>query len=421
MIGGMTNEHLTGDGAGGGREDVVESLNSTGARDFGRDRDRDGGKGWLKLKKTRRWLAPWKDSRTTPVLYHTISRVVDRRLALERDEKEHFRKLMRMQEQFTGCRVLSYCVMGNHFHLLLEVPPRPEAGLSPESLDRALFAQRLAGIYKPGVVAEIFQLMDEALKATDGSEASRLRVTKEIAGPYLLRMHDLSEFMKGLLQRFTRWFNRRHERTGTLWEDRFKSVIVENGTPARAVAAYIDLNPVRAGICSDPANYRWSGYGEAVGAGGGTVGGRTARGGLVRALLCSTGAEADPSRWQEVSGRYRLLLKQAITRKGGKADTAVRQGNEAGAVSSPEMAEFDHLKPGFVVEMGFAGMLMHRVRYFSDGVVIGGKECVELYFEKARERFGPRRKSGARKPRGTASEAAGVLWSIRDLRKDTEG
>jgi REP element-mobilizing transposase RayT len=369
---------------------------------------------------SKRWLAPWKDSRTRPVLYHTISRVVDRRLAFERDEKERFRKLMRMQEQFTGCRVLAYCVMGNHFHLLLEVPPRPETGLTAETLDRALFAHRLAGIYKSGEVAEILHLLDESLKHTDGSAASRLRVTEEIAGPYLIRMHELSEFMKGLLQRFTRWFNRQHKRTGTLWEDRFKSVIVESGTPARAVAAYIDLNPVRAGICKDPADYRWSGYGEAVGAGGSTVGGRAARGGLVRALLCATGADADATRWKEVSGRYRLLLKQAIERSGGKSGVPVRHGDETGAVSSPQMADFDHLKPGeddFKVEMNFAGMLMKRMRYFTDGAVIGGKACVEECFEKSRERFGPKRKSGARKLRGNAAAASGTIWSLRDLQK----
>ena len=369
---------------------------------------------------TRRWLAPWKDSRTTPVLYHVISRVVDRKLVFHREEKEHFRKLMRMVERFSGCRVLAYCVMGNHFHLLLEVPPRPETGLCAATLDRALFGERLAGIYRPGVVAEILKNLDTALAATDGSEASRLRVTEEIAGPYLIRMHDLSEFMKCLLQRFTRWFNRQHGRVGTLWEDRFKSVIVENGIPARTVAAYIDLNPVRAGMKSDPADYRWSSYGEAVGAGGRSVAGKAARGGLVRALLCSSGIGDEPERWAEVSGRYRLLLRQAMERKGRKL--AVRQGNEVGAAAGPAVAEFDDPqaeKTGFAAEMNFAGMLMRRVRYFSDGAVIGSRECVERCFESARDRFGPKRKTGARRMRGAAADATGVIWSARDLRKES--
>ena len=50
------------------------------------------------------------------------------------------------------------------------------------------------------------------------------------------------------LQRFTQWFNGTHKRTGTLWEDRFKSVIVEDGIAAKTMAAYIDLNPMRAGM-----------------------------------------------------------------------------------------------------------------------------------------------------------------------------
>ena len=368
-------------------------------------------------KGARRWLAPWKDSRTTPVLYHAISRVVDRRLVFQREEKEHFRKLMRKLEVFSGCRVLAYCVMGNHFHLLLEVPPRPESGLDADTLDQALFAKRLSGIYKPGEVAEVMMLLKKAIEATDGSEASRTRVTEEIAGPYLLRMHDLSEFMNGLLKRFTRWFNRQHQRTGTLWEDRFKSVIVEGGTPARAVAAYIDLNPVRAGLASEPADYRWSSYGEAVGAGGRSAAGKAARSGLVRALLCGEGAMNDASRWQEISGRYRLLLKQAIERKGGGSKASVRRGDEAGAVTSPAMASFgagDTVNEGFTTEMGFAGMLMKRVRYFSAGAVIGSKDCVELCFEQARERFGRKRKKGAKRIRGSAKEAAGVIWCARD-------
>ena len=47
--------------------------------------------------------------------------------------------------------------------------------------------------------------------------------------------------MKGLLQRYTQWHNRAHSRTGRLWEDRFKSVIVEDGVAAKTMAGYIDL------------------------------------------------------------------------------------------------------------------------------------------------------------------------------------
>lgn len=200
------------------------------------------------------------------------------------------------------------------------------------------------------------------------------------------------------------------------------SVIVESGVPARTVAAYIDLNPVRAGIECDPADYRWSGYGEAVGAGGSSAAGRAARAGLVRALLCSSGVEADADLWREVSGRYRSLLKQALERKGARPVT-VRQGNEIGAPAGPAVAEFDHpsnSKPDFSTEMGFAEILMKRIRYFSAGAVIGSQACVEQCFADARGRFGQRRKTGARRPRGAAAAAAGVIWTARDLWKNVE-
>ena len=62
-------------------------------------------------------------------------------------------------------------------------------------------------------------------------------------------------------------------------------------------------------------------------------------------------------------------------------------------------------------------MLRCRLRYFTDGAVIGSRAFVDEVFQNARERFGPKRKDGARKLRGTASAAAG-LWSARDLRKE---
>src|SRR5262245_1223977 len=78
-------------------------------------------------------------------------------------------------------------------------------------------------------------------------------------------MWAVSAVMKLLKQRFTQWYNGRTDRKGTLWEDRFKSVLVDGaGEGLTAMAAYIDLNPVRAGLVKDPKDYRWSGYGQAV-------------------------------------------------------------------------------------------------------------------------------------------------------------
>jgi len=344
-----------------------------------------------------------------PVFYHCISRVVDRRFAFERDEKEKFRMFMRMYENFTGCRVVSYCLMSNHFHLLLEVPPLPEGGFS----DAELLA-RLRALYSEAVVAGV------AKELADARDLGYQYQVEEIHARFTRRMHDLSRFMEGLLQRFTRWFNRTQSRSGNLWEDAFKSVIVEDGVAARTISAYIDLNPVRAGMVVDPADYRWSSYGEAMG-GGARGNGKKARAGLVRALMAHKGYEADARHWAgRVSKNYRMMLleageetlKEGVNAAGEREVKVLRKGMKKVVAA----AELERLQRNRDVAVG--KMLRCRIRYFTDGAVIGSRSFVNEAFESARSRFGPKRSSGARMLRGDASPAARALWSFRDLKKD---
>ena len=350
---------------------------------------------------SKRWLAPWKDSLAKPSIYHCVSRVVDRRFVFEDAEREHFRMFMRMQENFSGCRVLSYCIMSNHFHILLEVPPMPEGGISDEELLKRLLATNTEA-FVAGVATEL----------ADARKEERAEWVAEIHARFTYRMYNLSEFMKTLLQRFTRWFNRTHQRSGTLWEERYKSVIVESGVAARTIAAYIDLNPVRAGMVSDPAEYRWSSYGEAVG-GGAKGNGKKSREGLVRACMSHHGVGFEADRWKEVSRIYRRAMGLALGRKSGRVEVDKTKVNPMLNTAEALVAE----ENGTVLpELGMAKMLKCRVRYFTDGVVIGSKEFVNEAFAGARDRFTEKRKDGARKLRGNGAPAAGVLWSVRDLR-----
>jgi len=361
----------------------------------------------------KRWLVPWKDSLVKPVFYHCVSRVVDRKLVFGPDEKEKFRAMMRMQENFSGCRVVCYCLMGNHIHLLVEVPPMPRGGFTDEGL-----LERLRAIYNEAVVADVEKELREARKKVRAGLGHE-RLVEAIHQRFTYRMHDLSEFMKTLMQRFTQWFNRTHRRTGNLWEDAFKSVIVEDGIAAKTVAAYMDLNPVRAGIVKDPADYRWSSYGEAIG-GGPKGNGKKARAGLVRAVRAHQGIAADAALWaNDVAREYRkILLAGAVekveARVGRSGATQVRRTRK-GMSAEEAVRERDRLEEQ-AGEIPLGRMLRWRIRYFTDGAVIGSRSFVNEVFTGARERFGPKRKDGARKLRGRGFPATGVLWSMRNLR-----
>jgi len=75
----------------------------------------------------------------------------------------------------------------------------------------------------------------------------------------------VSRLMQALGRRYVREFNLRHGRTGTLWEGRFRASVIESDRYLFACSRYIEMNPVRAGLVGDPAQYRWSSHSHHVG------------------------------------------------------------------------------------------------------------------------------------------------------------
>jgi hypothetical protein len=250
----------------------------------------------------------------------------------------------------------------------------------------------LTGHQNVGAVEQQFQMYRKA-KDAEG-EAEYLATFHE-------RMWDVSAFMKLLKQRFTQWYNGRTGRKGTLWEDRFKSVLVEGcGQTLQAMAAYIDLNPVRAGLVKDPKDYRWSGYGTAM------AGKRRSKEGLRRlvgeALGSLSGAMTE----------YRVLLYNEGTEE---RESVGEDGKKVrGALKHEEVLQVLKAKG----RMGLGSYLRCRVRYFCDGAVLGSREFVEGVFRKNRRWFGEKRKVGARKMRGLAGVE---LFTVRDLRLNVFG
>jgi REP element-mobilizing transposase RayT len=293
---------------------------------------------------------------------------------------------------FSGVEILTHAIMANHFHLLVRVP------------DRARFMEQFDG---PGGEEKLLERLG-LLYSAEHMEALRteladLRKRQMPAEAEMLlqrfrrRLCNLPLFVKELKERFSKWFNKTHERAGTLWMARFKSVLVEDGEALRTMACYIDLNPVRAGLVEDPKDYRWCGYAEAV------AGSERARRGL-----CMVTGELE-SAWDKDSGDdgkgprtpaalYRSwLFERGIetdSRRGVSEESRDAVRKRAGGLSRGEL-------------------LRCRVRYFTDGVAIGGKEFVDAVFRERRGAFGEKRRNGAR----TLKEAPGLaLFSLRALR-----
>jgi putative transposase len=76
---------------------------------------------------------------------------------------------------------------------------------------------------------------------------------------------SIPQMMQAVGRRYVRYFNQRQGRTGTLWEGRYRSTLIQTERYLLACMVYIDLNPVRAGLVSDPGGYPWSSHGHYVG------------------------------------------------------------------------------------------------------------------------------------------------------------
>ena len=317
-------------------------------------------------------------------IYHCMTRTVNGAFLLDDPAKEVLRKQLWQIAAYCGVRVLTYAVMANHFHVLVRVP-------KATSISDTELMQRYALLYpKPTrFQQQRIEVIQHWLSTGDPEgEAWRKR--------QLALMGDVSSFMKLLKQRFSVWFNRTHGRYGTLWAERFKSVLVEpKDKVVETMAAYIDLNAVRAGLVSDPKDYRFCGYGEAV------AGGEAARIGL-SAFLSGEGVRA----WDEVQADYRLTLFGV--------GAGARPGE--GTLSADDLAKVVKAKG----RLPLATVLRCRLRHFSDGAVLGTQLFVAAHLADYRARTG-RRRASPPKPLPSFTDWGLDLATLRGLRNSPVG
>jgi REP element-mobilizing transposase RayT len=275
-------------------------------------------------------------------------------------EKERFVELIRKKSRLYFADILGFCVMGNHFHLLVRM--LPEGDFSDEEVRRRYAA------YHGG---------DE--KAFPEGAMALLRE----------KWASVSEFTRELKLDFARFYNKRHGRRGYFWGDRFKSVIVEKGDTLINCLAYIDLNPVRAGLVERPEDYRWSSLGHQV------------QSGNRDGWLSTDFGVAEFGEMDEVERlrRYRRYVYEA-----GAIRPAEKPG--AGAIDGKVLQQ--ERESGF--EMDRMRRFRYRTRYFTDSGVIGTKAFVAAHYQLFKGLFGSKNE---KKPKGV--KGLGGVFSLKRL------
>ena len=241
--------------------------------------------------------------------YHLVSRVAHRALFFDDDEKNRFVDLLMRVEFFSCVRVLAYCCMSNHIHVFIYLEDARE--LSEEEI-----LARVNALYRGGRLAEtlgewkVLKDKEDKAMASFGGPVADTDFRRMLAA-YTRRMFHPSEFMKTLKQNMTMSFNSRRDHAGTIWEGRFYD---KRSNPTvddmSAQAAYVDCNPAEAGICRNPAEYKWCSWAAAM------AGDEHARG-MYRFIY-----EGVADEWGEIVERHRA----AISARLGEIDDAVGRG-----------------------------------------------------------------------------------------------
>lgn len=317
--------------------------------------------------------------------YHIISRCAMEEFLIDDFFKDVFVDNMRRCEAFSGVEVINYCVMSNHFHLLVRVPD-PSVISEDELLERMMLLYGNTATWSNNATVPEIKTRWERLRKEGDLET----VEKEQA-VYRRRMGDLTQFVQNLKQRFGASLRAGKNLTGTIWSQRYSSVVVEGSAETLSIiSAYIDLNPVRAGLVSDPRDYKWSGYGSA------TRGDKRAMAGLVHIY----DRAAKYTAFKKIEQKYKEKLY-------------IEKGTELTPEQIREAIDNDG-------DLPLAASLRYRVRSFSKGTILGSGDFVESVVNENSDKLGDRFKAAFSK-RQSSKEQKDRLFSARDLQINPEG
>jgi len=282
-------------------------------------------------------------------VYHVMTRTALDGFPLGDVEKDFMLDLIRRYSALYLVEILGFCLMDNHFHILVRM--FPEYKFTDEDIKK-----RYEGFYG----------------------GDRVFATGQI--PSLReKLSSLSEFVREIKVGFTRYYNKRHNRRGYFWGDRFKSVIVEKGETLINCLAYIDLNPIRAGIVERPEDYRWNSLGYHV-----------QTGNKDNFLSLDFGLkEFGVVNTEERLKRYRRYVYEA-----GALD---HPGKGQARVIDNDIVEHERKKK---YEIKRIDRFRYRTRYFTDSGIIGTKEFVSINYQRFKDLFMSKREKIPRRVAG---------------------
>jgi len=302
-------------------------------------------------------------------VYHVMSRTALEGFPLEAYEKDYLLDLIKRMAGLFFTEVYGFALMGNHFHLLVKMIP--EDHFTDDDVKERLV--RYYGKTKAPV---------------DKGQLPTIRQ----------KLASLSEFVREIKVHFARFYNKRHGRRGYFWGDRFKSVIVERGETLINCLAYIDLNPVRAGIVEKPEDYRWNSLGYHIQANNkdgflSTDFGPVKSASLSRCEL----HRASPVKSASLSQRelHRASLKEFnVTSERERVRLYRKYVYETGAIkpsAKPYTKAIDskavtkERKRDF--EISRTDRFLYRTRYFTDSGIIGSREYVSVIYQQFKHLF----------------------------------
>ncbi|WP_018414595.1 transposase [Teredinibacter turnerae] len=181
--------------------------------------------------------------------YHIVSRCVRRSFlcGIDRDtgkSYEHRRQWiedrLRLLSSLFGIDICAYAVMSNHIHIVVKLDPK-----AIDSLNGNEILARWTCLFKGPLLVQ---------KRCNGEtlDAAQREVVSECIDVYRNRLKDLGWFMKCLTEPIARQANKEDHCTGHFWESRYKSQALLTDEAILSAMAYVDLNPVRAGMADRP-------------------------------------------------------------------------------------------------------------------------------------------------------------------------